>query len=195
MNPAILIGAAGLLLVASGGKKSSKKKGSGGGGGTDPGPVTGKLVITGSAPKVGKPWDACEPPPGSSSKTYAAYGKDGKCMVFWDESAWDTARAYIDAELAKLTEEERAAMCSADNCVPDPYAVDPELFCEWTESPERIDFLRSVISKMYPQLKDYNFPPEPARGPGTGAQYFPAMVWKFVQGTFTYEYCGFHPVT
>jgi len=192
----LLIGVAALLLVGGKKKKPSSKgsgNGSGNGNGNGNGNVATLGMIKGSAitQDVGEPWDQCDPPSGFGNFTHAAYGLDGKCMVFWDASTRDVARAHIEAEMAKLSEAERAEACGPGECDPDPYAADPELFCEWQDNPKSIEVIIRVITKMYPQLSGQSFPMPYS----VGVSFFPATVWTFVSQTFLTDFCGFNKVT
>ncbi|GAF73809.1 unnamed protein product [marine sediment metagenome] len=188
MHPVLLIGGAVVALLAGKKKKSSSKSG----GGSDPGPDGGfdRLTIKTSttSPKVGEPWDHCDPPAGSPKKTHAAYGKNGECMVFWGPETWDVARSFIEAEMNRLSPQERDEICNHGECVPDPYAVDPHLFCEWNDNPKAIAAVKRIAVAMYPQL-------EPALPLEKNPQYFPAIVWQFLWYELAKYQCGFEPVT
>jgi hypothetical protein len=199
MNPVVLIGGAAALILLSGGKKKSSSKsggGNGGGGVSGIGRVAMKIPGGPGSGDTGAPWSWCEPPAGSSKKTFAAYGMDKKCMVFWDDNTWQVARQYIDIEYAKLSKEDQQRVCAAGECVPDPYAADPTLFCEWEDSPEAVELVKKVVFAMYPTLQDgvnmgrISFPPVAGTTP-----YFPSMAWKFVYGEMQKHICGFVPVT
>lgn len=182
-----LLIAAAALLVISGGKK---KKGSSSGGGDAPvdiGLIKGTVIDQ----DVGTPWAQCEPPGGDKLFTFAAYGADGKCMVFWDPNTRDVARAYIEAEMALLSDVEQEEACGHGACNPDPYAGNPELFCEWQDNPKGTEVIIRVITKMYPQLSSESFPMPYS----LGVSFFPATVWTFVSQTFLTDICGFNKVT
>ena len=182
MNPVVLIGGAAALILLSGGKKKSSSKGGGGGNGNG-GLSRVSVKVPGGSGDTGEAWSRCKPPAGSSKKTFAAYGQDKKCMVFWDENTWHVARQHIDIEYAKLSKEDQQRVCNAGECVPDPYHADPVLACQWEESPEAVELVKKVVFTMYPALHEeykigrVQFPPVEAT-----AKYFHAMVWKFVYG-------------
>lgn len=182
----ILIAAA-ALLVLSGGKKKKSSPSNGGDAPIDIGIIKAKVINQ----DIGTPWDQCEPPGGNKLFTFAAYGADGKCMVFWDANTRDVTRAHIEAEMAKLSEAERVEACGPGACNPDPYASDPELFCEWADNPKSIEVIIRVITKMYPQLEGQQFP----MPYNVGVSFFPATVWTFVSQTFLTDICGFNKVT
>lgn len=185
----ILLLAGGAILLMSGGKKS--RSSSGGGGGGEPNIQKHMELHIGQSggPTTGKPWSRCDPPPGSPDHTYAAYNEDGVCMVFWRPDTWDAVIAHFNVELGKLSESERDALCSAENCEPDPYAIDPELFCRWTPDPKRVEFINSVITKLYPQITPDMIPPK------DGDPYFVRMVYSLIAGTFVENFCGFNLTT
>lgn len=189
MLPILLIGGAALVLLSGGKKKSSGKSG----GGTDPGGTGskgGRLTMSpNTGPVTGEPWESCSPPVGSPKRTFAAYGKDRKCMIFWGPSTWEVAQAFIESDLSKLSQAQRDEICSHGECVPDPYAVNPDLFCEWTDNPAMVAAVKRVCIAMYPQLEAASFPPVET------STYFPAMVWKFVWAEYAKYHCGFEPVT
>lgn len=190
MLPVIL--AIGGALLIFGGKKSSsgKKSGESGSGGNTPIIATMTAVnINSDHPIKKEPWERCKPPSGLPDHTYAAYGKDLECMVFWKPDTWSTVISYIQIELNKLSESERDRLCSADECEPDPYSIDPELFCRWTVDPKREAFIQDIILKLYPQLKDANLPPK------VDDPYFPKMVYTLTAGTFAEHFCGFNLTT
>ena len=182
----ILIAAA-ALLVLSGGKKKKSSPSNGGDAPIDIGIIKAKVINQ----DIGTPWDQCEPPGGNKLFTFAAYGADGKCMVFCDANTRDVTRAHIEAEMAKLSEAERVEACGPGACNPDPYASDPELFCEWADNPKSIEVIIRVITKMYPQLEGQQFP----MPYNVGVSFFPATVWTFVSQTFLTDICGFNKVT
>lgn len=182
----ILIAAA-ALLVLSGGKKKKSSPSNGGDAPIDIGLIKGSAIDQ----DIGTPWDQCEPPGGNKLSTFAAYGADGKCMVFWDADTRDVTRAHIEAEMAKLSEAERVEACGPGACNPDPYASDPELFCEWADNPKSIEVIIRVITNMYPQLSGQEFP----MPYNVGVSFFPATVWTFVSQTFLTDICGFNKVT
>lgn len=185
----IMIG--GALLVLGGGGKSSGKKKSGG----DPGsstPIAGVMLasdIEAKHPIKKEAWERCEPPAGSPHHTYAAYGQDLKCMVFWRPDTWDTVISHIQLELNKLSKKERDQLCSADDCEPDPYSIDPELFCNWVVDPRREAFIRKIVAKLYPQLANTKLPPS------ANEPYFPKIVYSLIAGTFVEHFCGFNLTT
>lgn len=189
MLPYILM-IGGALVLFGGGKSSSGKKKSGNSGGGNT--VAGTMMIANidtMHPIKKEPWERCKPPAGSPPHTYAAYGQDLKCMVFWRPDTWNTVITTIQLELSKLPKKERDALCSADECEPDPYSIDPELFCKWTVDPKREAFIQDIILKLYPQLRDANIPPT------VSDPYFPKMVYTLTAGTFAEHFCGFNLTT
>lgn len=184
----LLIGVAALFVISSGKKKKSSSSSDGGGSEL---PSIGLLQATVIDQEVGTPWDRCDPPGGYKKGVYAAYGSDGKCMVFWDPSTKGVAKSHIEAEMAKLSEAERTEVCAPGVCNPDPYSADPELFCKWEDNPKSTEFIRKVIVKMYPQLSTAAFP----MPYDVGSLFFPSTVWTLVSRMFLTDFCGFNPVT
>ncbi len=188
----LLIGVA-ALLVLSGGKKKKSSSNSSEDDSVIPPPLPSRMGTFTMGPAtqdIGTPWEPCDPPGGSQMNVYAAYGSDGKCMVFWDASTKSVASAHIEAEMAKLSEAERGEVCAPGVCNPDPYAADPEMFCKWEDNPKSIEFVTDVIVKMYPQLSDVSFPmPYDLSSP-----FFPSTVWTKVSQMFLHDFCGFNPV-
>ena len=185
----LLIAAAALLLVSG-----KKKKSSSSGGSDDVGLLEGVIsATTATGADVGNPWEICPRPTGSSRKTFAAYGLDGECMVFWDDNTWGVARNHIDSELAKLTPEKRAKICELGECVPDLYTLDPDLSaCQWVSTPEAIELVRAVVISMYPQLAETQLPPPES---SNKMRYFPGLVWQLVWAEMQKHHCGYKPVT
>ena len=186
----LLIGVAAILLISGKKKRSSSSSVAPDTRPPAPQGPSGRFKM-GPVTKIGTPWDQCEPPGGNKLFTFAAYGADGKCMVFWDANTRDVTRAHIEAEMAKLSEAERVEACGPGACNPDPYASDPELFCEWADNPKSIEVIIRVITKMYPQLEGQQFP----MPYNVGVSFFPATVWTFVSQTFLTDICGFNKVT
>lgn len=189
MIPILLLAGGALLLMSGGKKSSSSSKGGSSGGGPGSGKHLELHVGQANGPTTGKPWSRCEPPSGSPEHTYAAYSTNGTCMIFWRPDTWDAVIAHFNAELGKLSESERQSLCSAENCEPDPYAIDPELFCKWTPDPKRMEFINKVITKLYPQITPDMIPPK------DGDPYFVRMVYSLVAGTFVEHFCGFNLTT
>lgn len=192
----ILLVAAGALLLA-GRKKKSKKTSS-----SRTAPSADKLLarhvlINGQndddAPQAGS---RCDPPKGSPEFTFAAYGRDGKCHVFWEPGTENVARQFIDQELGKLSKQKQDALCARDRCRPDPYSIEPELLCEWIENPDRIAFIKKVVLAMYDgQIQPTSLPPRKQNNVGQGGStYFIEMVWRLVSSVFATKYCGFNVV-
>ena len=96
----LLIGVAALFVISSGKKKKSPSSDGGGSDLPDIGLIKGKVINQ----DIGTPWAQCEPPGGYGKLTFAAYGADGKCMVFWDAGTRSVARAHMEAEMAKLSD-------------------------------------------------------------------------------------------
>src|SRR5690606_30146160 len=85
--------------------------------------------------EIGTPWERCDPPYESPKGTEAVFGKDGKCMVFWQPNTINVVRQSIQQELLKLSKKDRDFLCSASHCEPDPFAIDPLEFCSWSPNP------------------------------------------------------------
>lgn len=183
----LLIGIGALFVISSGKKKKSSSSSNGGDTSIDIGLIRGTTIDQG----LGTPWERCDPPGGYGQFTFAAYGDDGQCMVFWDAGTRAVARAHMEAEMAKLSEAERVDACGPGACNPDPYASDPELFCEWEDNPKSIEVIIRVITKMYPQLSGQEFP----MPYNVGVSFFPATVWTLVSQAFLTDICGFNKVT
>ena len=209
----VLIAAAGALLFLGGGKKkrSSSKSRPGQQPGGDPPDddeengggvvsVVGKILPippgTGKE-KFGDPGSYCKPPKGSPKGTYAAVSLDGQsCMVFWKPETRNTVHAYLQQEFDKLSKAEQEELCARDNCEPDQFAMDPELFCEWVPNPDREAFVKRVVMMMYPQIPSEQLPPpEPDHLGRVDAPYFIKAVWSMSTAMFAHDFCGFNPVT
>lgn len=208
MHPIILLLGGALLLAGKKRKRSSKistgspervpkapdgeeppippgssGKGSGGG-------LSISAALTAPAP-YGKLWEKCKVPDGSPTGTYAAFGTQGECIVFWNPQTWILMGDFIDKEFSKLSKKKRNKICKLDDCIPNPYApgMDSELFCEWKPNPDRERFVAKIVQAAFPQLKDYSFP--------TTKQdpFFPKMVWTFTSNLFASQICGIGRVT
>ena len=147
--------------------------------------------------KLGEPWSYCKPPEGSPKGTVAAVSQDGNsCMIFWTPDTPATVVSYLEEELNKLSEAERDALCASDECVPDQFAMEPELFCEWIPNSDREAFVKKVVLRLYPQISAHALPPpEAGVGGKGGAPHFITYVWGRVFAIFAHDFCGFNPVT
>lgn len=186
MNPAILLVGVGALLLAGGRKKkgsSVEKPEEEGGSSPRPG-GGGAPARIGVGAKPGKPWDTCDPPKNSRLGTYAAYGSDGKCMVFWDKSTGAIVRSHIDAVLANMSNNEKNSICNAQE---DGY------------SQTAVALAIRIIKDMYPQLSEVNFPPDPdiqgVQNPDKYMKFFPRMVWTLVYREVLEHACGYQHIT
>lgn len=183
--PLIMIGGAVTLL--GGKKRGAKNRGSGE---VSPDPIGAMIANIDSAhPIEKKPWARCRPPAGSSKGTYAAYDENLSCVVFWRPETTEVVTSYMRSELDKLPESERDALCSPDNCMDDPYAIDPSMSCNWTIDPNREAFIRAAVTSLFPQLKNEKLPPTESD------PYFNKMVYTLIAGAFTEGFCGFNLVT
>ncbi len=156
-----------------------------------------KMIPEGGSAGSGTPWERCLPPQGSPKGTYAAYSEDGKsCMVFWKPDSRAVVISFLQQEFDKLSKSEQTDLCSADNCEPDQFAMDPELFCEWVSNPDRAAFVKRVVLDMFPQIPANVLPPPEPDGFGrVDAPYFLRIVWSFTEAAFAHDFCGFNPVT
>jgi len=187
MHPAVLVGAAAVALLA-GGKK--KKSSSNGGSGSKTLKLKAIKIPTGPS-QPPSTWGKCPNPPGSGKNVHSAYTAKGECMVFWDNSTWEVLESYVADAVSNMSEADRADICNAPECIPDDFAIDPDLFCEWKEAPALIDLTRVIVLQMYPQLSNVQFPPKSP----TDLPYFPSLVWRFVMFGILKYHCGYEPVT
>ena len=201
----VLIAAGAALLLMGGRKKSSSSQASSSSSSNSGGKSSAKKATFSKsfrpAPSLGsgsgKPGDLCDPPPNSPKGTVAAIGSDGKtCMVFWKPDTYSIVVAHIQAELNKLPKADQDELCSFDNCEPDPFAMDPESFCEWVPNPDREAFVKMVVLQLFPQIPSQQLPPPPrdSLGRPQGSQ-FVEYVWGRVNQIFGQKFCGFNPVT
>jgi hypothetical protein len=191
----LIIAAAAVVLLAGG----KKKKASSTDGGTDTRPSTptgpSGMFKVATTDNDGEPWDYCKPPGGSKQFTFSAYGKDRKCMVFWDASTRPIAKAHFENEMAKLSEDERIEVCALGECIPDPMVIESEarqeLLCNWEDNPKSVELITKVVLKMYPQLSIVQFPLPYS----LDNKFFPSTVWTLVSNTFFTDICGYNKVT
>lgn len=176
-NSGFILAGIGALLLVTGKKKGSKASapesgggGDSGGGGGGKGSKTGR-ISTKKKEDIGKPWDTCDPPPGSRLGTYAAYGKDGKCMVFWDVGTPKVVRTYIDQHVAQMSKAQKDAIC--DDSHESGYA------------PAAVVLAEKIIKEMYPQLELVKFPPTEKM------QDYPRLVWSLVYREILHHHCGY----
>lgn len=201
VNPIILLLGGALLVAGKKRKRSSKSSSSNGGEppvspgeGWPSGPssagLTGPMNIA-AAPSRGKVWEQCEASQGSAVGTYAAFGPQGECVVFWNPQTWVLMAEFLDAEFFKLSNKQKKKICKPDDCIPNPDApsMESELFCEWKPNPDREKFVANLVKSAFPQLKDYDFPAD------QGAPFFPRMVWAFTNNLFASQICGFGRIT
>lgn len=201
MNPLILL-FGGALLLASRKRRKPKSAASQeppvppGGAWPDSGPSSGgglsgmSSTIAARVP-FGKLWEQCKAPPGSPTGTYAAFGPQGECVVFWNPQTWISMGDFLEAEFAKLSKKQRNKICKPDDCIPNPYApgMDSEIFCEWKPNPDREKFVIRIVQAAFPQFKEYQFPTS------EGDPFFPRMVWTFTNNIFASAICGIGRVT
>jgi hypothetical protein len=140
------------------------------------------------------------PPSGPRGRVFGLVHK-------WDHSLASKVQSLSDAalrfplaravrEFDKLSKAEQEELCARDNCEPDQFAMDPELFCEWVPNPDREAFVKRVVMMMYPQIPSDQLPPPPPDGLGrVDAPYFIKAVWSMVSAMFAHDFCGFNPVT
>lgn len=185
----LLLGAAALLVLGkkksttSGGEPGYAPGGPGGGPSGGGGGVTSIKRISAAPGKVNA-WGYCAPPAGSPKGTYAALGPNGECVVFWNPQTWKVMRDILSSEFSKLSNMQKKDICNLDECIPNPYASEAELFCEWKPNPRREAFVIRSIGKAFPQLGSENFPANDS------SPYFPKMVWTFASNLFASEFCG-----
>lgn len=179
--------AAAVLLLGSGKRKKRKPSSA------QP-PIRARVLLP--AGPQGEPWERCEPPSGSPKGTQAAFGKDGRCMVFWRPETASVVTQTIQKMLMELPESQRTELCAVSKCEDDPFALESQAFCKWVPDPNRTEFVKRVTMALWPQITPSMLPPPPPDNLGRiDCPYFVRYVWTRVMNIFAQEFCGFNPVT
>ena len=134
------------------------------------------LVLPPSTGETGEPWARCASAEGSEG-TYAAFGKGGRCRVFWNPYVFKRIKEVLLEEYEKSNKKK---VCAMDKLVDGVRQTNKD----------REALVAKAIRRIWPQIPSAHLPAIEGRSP-----YYEQIIWTLSYGWFAHHVCGLNPVT